>query len=1160
MALLEISCLGLPEVRHGGASISLPTRKTLALLMYLAIEPGMHSREALAALFWPEADEERARGALRRVVADLRRSLGRGEGTAEDHIQATRNAIGLERADLRIDLVSPGPAGNEDETQLAGARDPRVAALERYRGELLAGLSLPGADAFEDWLFDRRMRAQRAITDTCQSLAADRARSGRAAEARSVAARWIEIDRLDERAHRALIEALIMLGDRSGAMQAFDSCRALLLRELDVEPEAATVALGMRARSLPAPPSPERPRPGELPFAGRAMEYGQLVEAFQTTREHAPQVVHLAGASGMGKTRLAREFAEWTRSQGGRVWAGRALDVSSGLPYQALADLLRSGIDVQHVRALGAPWAGKLATILPELNSEFGDGRFDTDPGRLSEACCRLLAEEARRGPVVLVIDDLQWSDQASLDVLGYVLAWIERTRTPVLTVTAYRVDEVREHGPTSRWIESTAGGAMGARTIRLDALRQPDARALLQAISSDHEPVHAEMLDRVAERLLGRTGGQPLFVAELLRSILGSSKATTPWQLSLESLELGLADYQGIPTRVQQLIRRRVGRLSPPAVAVIEAAGVLGSAGRFAQAVAVSGLDADAGTAAGDECVDAVLLTIERGQYAFTHDSAREIVYDFTGGARRAALHARAYAQLKVDGAPAAVLAVHALGAGMDREAFRQLRAAGDRALASGAGSDAVAHYRQALELERGGPEERAEVALGLGRALEVAGDQAGARTIYEEAIVSSWAPAVAARAAVSLATIVSQSDFDFAHAERLLHRALTDARRSGSAALRAETEWAVGQSAAYQMRFEESIRHGRRSLRIARQQSLAHLESRAWNLLVYGFGGAGRWSDAARAAGQAHAGFESVGDRIMEVDSGAMECWALGNAGRIDAAVAAGVAARRAARASGNAWGIANVATHLAFALAQRGELGEALEVADEGRRVADAGLPLMMRVPTLVTYGCLQRALFDIEGATDTHRHARKLAESVRWTPFLAMTLREEAVDELLQGAFGRAGDLATRAFGVQRQWVFQPTHDAWLYTLALRCAGRGAEADFVRVLGANGSNRRYVFAAAVARAAVGLAADGQGAAPDSFETAESMARRLGLRLDRMALAALRMRTGDGDGQLREVAEELAVSLNGPARARFLAAATTHPLLDLDLDAHGVRPSPG
>lgn len=210
--------------------------KRLALLAWLASASprGFHRRDTILALFWPELDEERARAALNQAVYHLRRSLGR------DAILSRGNdELGVNPAHLWCDVVAFDEAMQDGD---AGA------ALALYRGDLLTGFFLPDAPDWERWLEDERARLRERASAGAWTLAEAAAAAGAATEAATWGRQSVALALGDEPRLRQLVMLLDRMGDRVGALRAYDEAVAQW-RDGGLEPSPETVALIERIRS-----------------------------------------------------------------------------------------------------------------------------------------------------------------------------------------------------------------------------------------------------------------------------------------------------------------------------------------------------------------------------------------------------------------------------------------------------------------------------------------------------------------------------------------------------------------------------------------------------------------------------------------------------------------------------------------------------------------------------------------------------------------------------------------------------------------------------------------------------------------------------------------------------------------------------------------------
>src|SRR5437588_11090011 len=300
MGLLRVAVLGSPEVFHDGSRLTFALRKAQALLIYLAVEGGMHSRSKLAALLWPDSEPADARKTLRNAIT-LLRSLLADASAAPSHLLAEQDLLGLNpQALLELDLdvvqqtytsaqrLSTVPSEEQRATLVTQVQQ----ALDLVRGPFLDGFWLREEAPFDAWHEQQQHHWQ-----VCLQLLFDRLSSwhefaGELEPARAILTRWLEHEPLSEEACRRLMRVHLALGDATAALQVYTTCRTRLAEDLRVKPSAETVALAEHIRSLAAN-SPGRPTthpslaasepPGELvaPLVGRAAAFRQLFGNFQ---------------------------------------------------------------------------------------------------------------------------------------------------------------------------------------------------------------------------------------------------------------------------------------------------------------------------------------------------------------------------------------------------------------------------------------------------------------------------------------------------------------------------------------------------------------------------------------------------------------------------------------------------------------------------------------------------------------------------------------------------------------------------------------------------------------------------------------------------------------------------------------------------------------
>src|SRR5436190_2712351 len=511
MDLLRLSVLGTPEVFHNGSRLTFPLRKAQALLLYLGVEGGMHSRSKLAALLWPDSEPSDALKGLRNALALLRHLLAGPDASASphSHLLSEHELLGLDpHAPLELDLDVVQQAWHQAQRlSSAPSQEQRAAlvsqvqhALSLVRGPFLEGFWLREEAPFDEWVQQQQQQWQVRLQLLFDRLSSWQETGGELEQARITLTRWLALDPLQEEAYRRLMRVHLALGDASAALQVYATCRARLAEELRVKPSAETVALAEHIRatatrrgSHPARHSiakAENQPPSELvaPLVGRAQAFAQLTGRYQQARQGQPQAVLLAGEAGIGKTRLAREFVGWARAQGAEVLSGQAFEMGGRLPYQPLVEAVRAWLEDENAPEdlLDVLWLAELSRLLPELRVRYPDLPAPTQDElsaklRLFEAVARLLDALGQRAPLVLLLDDLHWVDGASLDLVRYLgRHWIRHGSRVLLLGT------IRSEGMEPKSQLSDLGRDLPVTRIALQTLSQAETMQLLQAIAGE--------------------------------------------------------------------------------------------------------------------------------------------------------------------------------------------------------------------------------------------------------------------------------------------------------------------------------------------------------------------------------------------------------------------------------------------------------------------------------------------------------------------------------------------------------------------------------------------------------------------------------------------------------------------------------------------------
>lgn len=345
---LAIRVLGDVDIRVDGRPIEVDTRKALALLTYLAVSGTSASRDTLTALLWSDLDSNRGRGALRRTLSVLRKALGnRWLAVDSDRVRLETDAVYLDSEDARR-LEETVEAHHEQSSEVCL---DCLRCLERaaslYRGEFMAGFYVRDAPEFESWQLHEADRVRRRHSSVLARLADAVAARGDFARSVDIARQRVAVTPLDEAAHRQLMTALVWAGDRAAALRQYKDLVRVLDEELGVPPLPETSALEERILldDIPEPPlvaySPSSGRQTEPPppsdLVGREKEIAILK---RLAAGMGGRVAAIVGPPGIGKSRLAREIAEWARARSLIVAESRAYE---GEENDLIAYLIRRG-------------------------------------------------------------------------------------------------------------------------------------------------------------------------------------------------------------------------------------------------------------------------------------------------------------------------------------------------------------------------------------------------------------------------------------------------------------------------------------------------------------------------------------------------------------------------------------------------------------------------------------------------------------------------------------------------------------------------------------------------------------------------------------------------------------------------------------------------
>jgi DNA-binding SARP family transcriptional activator len=760
---VEFRILGPLEVHHNGESLPLGGAKPRGLLAILLLNVNqVVSTDRLIDELWGDGPPDTAAKALQVHISQLRKALEPDRRPGEPgRVVITR---------------SPGYLIELDPDQLDLGRFERLAAKGRgalARGEpglatrtLREALALwrgpPLADlAYADFVQRDAPRLEELRLAALEDRIQADLDSGRHAEVIGELERVVAEEPLRERPRGQLMLALYRAGRQAEALDAYKEARRALVEELGIEPgrelkelEAAILAqdpsLETPVRREPAPePGAAEGREANAPsvvrmratgqFVGREVELRDLEVALEAALLGRGSVFLVGGEPGIGKSRLVDELGERARALETDVLWGRCWEAGGAPAYWPWVQALRA-----YVRALdGEGAAVELASqgpeiihLLPELRELMPNLPTLDSPDseiarfRLFDATTSFVKRAAQKCPLVLALEDLHAADVPSSLLLQFMAG--EIASSPLLIIGTYRDIELDPGHPLSS-VLIELGRQPATRTLLLRGFGEADVATLIESIAG------ISPSRRVAAAIQAGTGGNPLFVAELVRLLVAEGRLEQP----IDEWGVRLA----IPRGVRDVIARRLDRVSGNSRKSLAVASVLGREFAVDALAQVGGQSPEDVLGLLDEAIGEGIIAEAPGaahRMRFSHVLLRDALYEELGASRRTQLHRQIGETLEglYAGDPdphLAELAYHYWEAGPSgdpRKAYDYARRAGERATRLLAHEETARLFGLALRvIETGAPvedSERCETLLALGAAQLRAGEADPARATF--------------------------------------------------------------------------------------------------------------------------------------------------------------------------------------------------------------------------------------------------------------------------------------------------------------------------------------------------------------------------------------------------------------------------------------------
>jgi DNA-binding SARP family transcriptional activator/tetratricopeptide (TPR) repeat protein len=724
---MQLVCVlgNVRAVGPDGGIVDVPSASQRRLLALLALHTPQRLRTE-----WLADVLAMSPGALRRSVSRLRTVLG-----PDTLVTATTGYA----------LTCPVDAALfcDEVARAAGATD-RIAAFDRAVS-IWGGAALEEFEG-EDWARGEIARLTEIHGGAVDELADELISAQRPAEAIALLESQIARYPYRDRSRGLLIRALALAGRQADALRVFQTYRSVLADELGTEPSPAVVrierrvATGWDGVSSATATDDTRgaglfPLPGSLArndrFVGRSAEREALLAELALVATTGLRPVFVTGESGMGKTMLLAELARSAKSMDVTILYGASDE--TGLSLEPFRTILSACVEHAHIDLLNehvARCGGELARLCPRLGARVPTAPPPTDSDDTTErfltfeAVADLFARIAARGRLVLMLDDLQWTEPTALLLLRHLARSL--ATAPVLLVIGRREpgepasDQLRgalaelERGP--------------ARRLPLPAFGDDEIAALVaDLLPSTPDAAREQITTKVREE----TAGNPLYATEVIRH----------WREAG-----GPHDIRTIPPSLREVLWSRIQALGDEAPDVLATASVLGS--EFPEDLLIEMInipEAQARRAIDSAVTAGVLISLPsfRRILRFAHVLIANALYAEIGASTRAQLHEQAVRVLSTRASAsspdlAVQLARHSALAGMGPEAIHWSTVAGDEALRHLSPTEAARHYRRAFEaaLELRRPlAEQSDLLVRLGEAQHVAGDSSALSTLAQAA-----------------------------------------------------------------------------------------------------------------------------------------------------------------------------------------------------------------------------------------------------------------------------------------------------------------------------------------------------------------------------------------------------------------------------------------